>query len=237
MVAIFIGVFCKKTFAKNEDAQDGIAVLELFTSQGCSSCPTADALLGKYALQNNPHIICLSFNVDYWNRLGWKDVFSNPFFSERQRIYDANLRSETFTPQVVINGNSQFIGSDEKNIRQCISKEDLKMQTAEVQVQQRLQANNVSIDYNLSGNFHGADLIACLIQNKTITKINTGENGGATLTEYNVVRDFKSVNNPSQKGNISLKIPKDIAAKDCSIILFIQQDHQRQIEGARMISL
>src|SRR5579871_2087026 len=92
-----------KQEAKKEFAP--VAVLELFTSQGCSSCPPADELLGKYISKENENIFPLSFHVDYWNHLGWKDIFSMAAYSERQKKYASLLNLETiYTPQLIING-------------------------------------------------------------------------------------------------------------------------------------
>jgi hypothetical protein len=237
-VAIFVFIPSHTVFAKKTDAKKGIAVMELFTSQGCSSCPSADALLGKYVNENNPQIICLSFNVDYWNRLGWKDVFSDNRFSQRQRAYAASLHSDVYTPQLVVNGNYQFIGSDEKNINASIDKVSMQLSSAEIQAQQSLQPNNIiSVDYSFSGNYANCNLLAALVQNKAVTKIGAGENGGASLTEYNVVRDFETINSPLQKGNLSLKIPKDISAKDCSVVLYLQQKNQGAIAAGVILHL
>ena len=115
---IIFSFFSEKSFGKkNPSASKSIAVIELFTSQGCSSCPPADDLIGSYAKQNDQSVICLSFNVDYWNRLGWKDVFSNAAYSQRQQQYAQVLHSGVYTPQAVINGKYQFVGSDKKNIQ------------------------------------------------------------------------------------------------------------------------
>ncbi len=93
----------------------GPAVLELYTSQGCSSCPPADALLGE--LSQMPGVLVLSFHVDYWDSLGWRDHFALPMARERQRGYVETLRlSSAFTPQVVVDGRSSFVGSDRRRI-------------------------------------------------------------------------------------------------------------------------
>src|SRR5450755_3698233 len=97
-----------------------VAVLELFTSQGCSSCPPADRLLGTYTLREN--VIVLSFHVDYWNNLGWKDPFSSKAFTERQYNYASAIHAEVYTPQLVINGQSEMVGSNESKISAVIKK-------------------------------------------------------------------------------------------------------------------
>ncbi len=232
-VLVFIPL--PKASAKTAIANNGIAIMELFTSQGCSSCPSADALLGKYVRQNNPRVICLSFNVDYWNRLGWKDIFSDHKYTQRQQTYASILHSDIYTPQLVVNGSSQFIGSDESSIAPAISKALAQTPAAEIQAQQSLANNILSVDYTLSGNYQGATLVAALVQSKTETKINAGENGGASLTEYNVVRNFQTVAAPASKGKIELQIPAGLSTKDCSVVLYLQQRQQSTIIAGMII--
>ena len=230
---IFMLIPAHKTFAKVNSTQNGVTVMELFTSQGCSSCPSADALLGKYVQQNDSHVICLSFNVDYWNRLGWRDVYSDHRFSERQYGYARALHSDVYTPQLVINGAYQFVGSDQGNISRTLAKESAMVPSAEIEAQQTLQGgNSFSVDYTLSGNYDGCSLLAALVQNKTTTAIGSGENGGVLLNEYNVVRTFQTITSLSAKGNVHLKMPAGIAAKDCSIVLYLQKVDQSTIPGA-----
>lgn len=210
--------------------------MELFTSQGCSSCPSADEVLGNYSQQNDPSIICLSFNVDYWNRLGWKDVFSNPDYSARQQQYSQLLHSGVYTPQIVINGKYQFVGSDKRNIAQILQQVKAQPSGAEIQAQQSVQGNDIiSINYQLSGNYGSNNLIAVLVQNKAVTKINAGENGGASLSEYNIVRNLKMISNPSEKGDLQLNIPKGLTDKQCSVVLFLQQKNQGAIIAGTLL--
>src|SRR5713226_8836092 len=95
-------------------------VIELFTSQGCSSCPPADRLLAE--LERDPSLIALSWHIDYWDNLGWKDTFSQPAFTARQKAYDAvRGEGEVYTPQVVVNGASQIVGSNRSQMDAAIS--------------------------------------------------------------------------------------------------------------------
>ena len=103
------------------DSSKPFAVVELFSSEGCSSCPPADALLRQitsYARDNHQRIYTLSFQVDYWNNLGWTDPFSSPQFSERQRQYAGVLSGGVYTPEMIVNGQEAFVGSDADKAKQ-----------------------------------------------------------------------------------------------------------------------
>ena len=103
--------------AKKPIATKGFVVMELFTSQGCSSCPAADEILGNYAKTNDGNIFPISFHVDYWNRLGWVDSFSNPAYTLRQNEYASKFNLESiYTPQLIINGQKELVGSDDEKI-------------------------------------------------------------------------------------------------------------------------
>ena len=111
--------------SKLEQQVDTPILVELFTSQGCSSCPPADRVLAKLAKEaeaGDLPIVALSFHVDYWNRLGWKDPYSDAAFSQRQRIYASKLPDQrVYTPEIVVNGSSGHVGSRESEVRSAIN--------------------------------------------------------------------------------------------------------------------
>ncbi len=105
-----------------ENKTSVFAVVELFTSEGCSSCPPADKLVSEIVSEKHDNIYVLTYHVDYWNRLGWKDVFSKSEWSARQQYYAAMLGLEgVYTPQIVVNGKQEFVGSNESKLRNAIS--------------------------------------------------------------------------------------------------------------------
>ena len=126
-------ICCSSCAVKGSDAREGttlvkthssssIAVLELFTSEGCSSCPAAERLLPQFTKAGSS-IYTLAFHVDYWNQLGWKDQFSNEEFTERQRIYGRQFNLESiYTPQLVINGKYEMVGSNRIKAENTIQK-------------------------------------------------------------------------------------------------------------------
>ena len=216
-----------------KSAASGFVVMELFTSQGCSSCPPADDLLGKYAAQNNTGIIPLAFHVDYWNRLGWKDSFSTSGFSQRQEKYAQLLsKGSVYTPQVIINGETEMVGSDEDKIAAAVKQRFVQKPLAVITLSsQAVSEGKLSIQYAVTGNIANSNLLVMLIQNKAITKIKAGENNGATLTSYNVVRNMVEI--PAQaSGTCSVQIPGNTSLKELSIVAFTQNTSSLKITGA-----
>ena len=125
-------------------AERPIAVVELFTSQGCSSCPAADKILAEYAERKD--VLALSFHVDYWNYLGWKDTFSRAEFTERQRRYAASFRRHgVYTPQAVVNGRTHAVGSRKKDIEALINEYVRNGKSLTVAVNARREDENVRV--------------------------------------------------------------------------------------------
>jgi hypothetical protein len=159
-------------------------VVELFTSQGCSSCPPADELLGRIARDASlrGRVIPLAFHVDYWNHLGWRDPFSSADWSQRQLAYVRALGlSGAYTPQAVVGGTREFIGSNERQMYSAIKEASKKKPAASIAL-----ANNIArIDTPRE-----LELIALSVENAQTTNVARGENGGRTLTNYAIVRKF-----------------------------------------------
>ncbi|MEO7523148.1 MAG: DUF1223 domain-containing protein [Ferruginibacter sp.] len=213
---------------------DGFVVMELFTSQGCSSCPPADKLLGKYASQNDDRMITLAFHVDYWNRLGWTDSFSSPKFSSRQRDYANSIENASvYTPQLIINGTKEFVGSDASKIGDEVAlalknKPGVLISTGTTQK----NGNSISIDYELDKITEHTTLQAALIQKQVFTGILKGENRGLKLNNYSVVRDFVSTAINSKKSKVELQFPVGYNEKDFAIVLYAQDNASGKIIGA-----
>jgi hypothetical protein len=158
-------------------------VLELFTSQGCSSCPPADALLTELAGRGD--LLPLAFHVDYWNRLGWHDEFSSSKFTLRQQSYAEHLPGgEVYTPQLVINGSRQVVGSDRRSIQAALN--DAKN---DPDVAMQLASGSVEV---AAGQGHGTVwLVGYDPEHRT--PVARGENEGRVLVESNIVRSLQAV--------------------------------------------
>ena len=166
------------------------AVLELFTSQGCSSCPPADRLVGQFA--NDPSVVALSVPIDYWDYLGWRDTLANPAHSARQRAY-ARVRGDgqVYTPQIVVNGSADALGSDQGAIERAIVQTDHK--TGVMSLPVVLAVNNGTLDVSVSGGDKApaaSEVWLCPLAKAVPVAIGRGENRGRTITYHNVVRNW-----------------------------------------------
>lgn len=163
------------------------AVVELFTSQGCSSCPPADKLLGELA--RDPSIVALSLPVDYWDYLGWKDTLASPGYRARQRLY-ARARGDrdVFTPQAVVNGTVHVIGSDKEEIDRAIAETRPAAMMVPVKLARSGEGSlTVSVPDAKDGERSG-EVWICGVAKSIPVKIGRGENQGSTVTYYNVGR-------------------------------------------------
>src|SRR5947209_4431518 len=165
-------------------------VVELFTSEGCSSCPPADALLAQLA--SRPEVLALSFHVDYWDRLGWKDPFSSPAATERQRRYAELLGLATvYTPQVVVDGKWQAVGSDRAEVERALG--SARSSHAEVQVALALEHGRGQIRLGPGGERVSGAVLLIGFDRRHVTAVAHGENSGRTLAHVDVVRSVEEV--------------------------------------------
>jgi hypothetical protein len=174
---------------------DPRAVVELFTSQGCSSCPPADKILGELA--KDPSIIALSMPIDYWDYLGWKDTLADSRFTARQKAY-SKVRGdrEVYTPQAVINGEAHVIGSDLAGIENAIGATRKADDVMSVPVSMTQAGKQITVSVAAAGKAHGAsrgEVWLCGISKAVPISIARGENGGREVTYYNVVRNLVKV--------------------------------------------
>ena len=157
---------------KSKNSSTGIVVLELFTSQGCSSCPSADRVLSKYVIANQPNVFPLAFHVDYWNYIGWKDPFSKAQYSEKQREYAKNFNSTSvYTPQLVINGKHELVGSSESKIDAIIKKESSLNNNSQIKiVSSKLSDNQLIVRVETSEINKNSKINFALVKKKNLQK-------------------------------------------------------------------
>lgn len=218
-----------------EQSTIGFAVVELFTSQGCSSCPAADKVLSEVindARKNNKPVYAFSYHVDYWNKYGWKDPYSSMQFTRRQNNYVSALNAdEVYTPQVFVNGKTYLLGSDKKKLQTEIDKE-LKApvkQTLQISKSTILKADTLVLNYNTNKADKNYSLVVAVVQRGLTNKIGKGENSGKTLTHDNVVRVFEIFPVDSAKGIVQIPMKKFKAEKNCSLYAYVQQKQSKQI--------
>ena len=164
------------------------AVIELFTSQGCSSCPPADRLMGELA--KDPSLVTMSLPVDYWDYLGWKDTLALHGHSNRERAY-ANARGDrdVYTPQVVVNGVAHVLGSDKTAIEAAIARTRSDAAPLTLPVTVSVAGGTVTVNVPAATGGHSSgEVWLCPITNKAEVAIGRGENRGHTLNYYNVAR-------------------------------------------------
>jgi len=169
------------------------AVVELFTSQGCSSCPPADALLGK--LVHDPSVIALSLAIDYWDYIGWKDTLALPGHANRQKAY-SRMRGDrgVYTPQAVVNGTAQALGSDAADIERAIGQSRRNSATLSVPVSLKVADEKLIINAAAGKNTdERAEVWVCPIMSLVPVAIGRGENHGRTITYHNTVRRWIKV--------------------------------------------
>ena len=214
------------------------AVVELFTSQGCSSCPKADALLGRLA--NRDDVIALSLSIDYWDYLGWKDTLANPKFSERQRAY-AQARGDgaIYTPQVVVNGVTHVNGSDEGAVDRSIEKSIKAVSASHVPIHLTQDKERLVVEAGATpgaGPAKEATLWLAVVAARVSVPIERGENQGSTVTYNNVVRDLMPIGMWSGKA-MTVQLARHSfmrpGADRCAV--FLQQGKGGPVIGAALL--
>ena len=229
-----------------------VVVAELFTSEGCSSCPTADDLLREWlATQPVPgvEIVGLSEHVDYWDRLGWRDPFSSSMFSVRQSAYDAAVfrSNRVYTPQLVVDGQLEAIGSDGAAVRRVVL-EAARQPRAHVEVSasadgpERLQVRvHVVVPPDVLR--HGpADVVLAVTEDGLATKVARGENGGRTLRHAAVTRTLTTigvVHSATAQSTLQVTVPLSAqwSVPNVRLVAFLQERDSRRILGAAAVGL
>lgn len=210
-------------------ADDNVVVVELYTSQGCSSCPPADNLLGQIADRDD--IIALAFHVDYWNYLGWHDDFSDPRFTARQQGYVQNgAINMKYTPHMVVQGQSHVVGSRSRNVADAINA--ALRQTSPVDVDLTRSGRTLRVSANGEGLPNGMVVHLVSFQPEATRDIRAGENRGRTLTYHNVVQDWQRLGTWSGSGTYQAEAQ---LSSDLPIAVLVQAPGQGAILGAAQL--
>jgi len=228
--------------APSQNVSSPFAVVELFTSEGCSSCPPADRLLTQIteeAYRDQKRIFTLGFHIDYWDYLGWRDSFSDKRFSDRQRLYAKVHRSQQiYTPQMVINGRHAFVGSDVSLANRYIN-EALSQSSQNVfhfkSVDSKPKA--ITVSYELTAVPENSVLHLVFVERGLSSDVLRGENAGKQLTHTNVVKVFQTIQLRNTVDQSTILIPTGVNLENSSIIGFIQDTNTMTILGADSIGL
>lgn len=243
LVVLFPIVFGTSSFEKTTPKIGAVhnidgkpfAIVQLFTSEGCSSCPSADLVLedvkNKYSDKN---VFVLSYHVDYWNRLGWKDVFSKKEYSDLQYRYSSKFNeSSVYTPQAIVNGGVQFVGSDQSKMNGMLSKylKDSPENTialSEIEKSGKL----IIFHYDVEGELSGNDLKVALVIAKRNTEVKRGENSGRKLTSVNIVVEQVMISLDKKTGKSKIEIPEIVNNDDKLSLIAFSQNKSFEITGA-----
>ncbi len=231
-------------------AEDGVAkpgaghvvLVELFTSQGCSTCPPADRLLSRIAEERAGSVVTLSYHVDFWNSAGWRDPFSTKEWTQRQVAYGRRFKAEQiYTPQAVVDGTVEVVGSRAEGLRSAIDAAASRP-GGEITLALELSASRVDVaaEVRLPEALRGErlDLMVALFETGLITSVGRGENGGRTLHNDYVVRRLERAGELKAKGpaatrhSASLRLAKDWNRSRLGVAAFLQEPKTLEIRGA-----
>jgi hypothetical protein len=206
-------------------AAGGVAVVELFTSEGCSSCPPADAVLAELAGAEARGVYALAFHVDYWDGLGWPDRFASPQSTARQREYAQSFGAEgTYTPQMIVGGTDEFTGSNRERADSAVARALARPAVAQLAVApHRTGSDGIAVDFSAPGVPAGSRLTVAIVQRSAMTNVRAGENGGRTLRHANVVRAFVVLPLTTPRGSTTVAVRPSLAREDGEVIAYVQR--------------
>jgi len=220
-------------------AQRKAVVVELFTSEGCSSCPPADELLGRmrqHSSMNGAEIIPLGFHVDYWDHQGWRDRFSSHAYTERQEQYAARFRIEgPYTPQMVVDGRTEFVGNNSGRAQEAIAQAASEPPQVEIEFEPLMDGTTVRI-HGTKPDIKG-DVMLAITEDNLVSKVQAGENDGHELHHSAAVRELRLLGklaNGSFTGTISSnqRTPPEWKRQDLHYAVFVQSAQSGAILGA-----
>ena len=212
-------------------------LVELFTSEGCSSCPPADRLLIDLKRNQpvaNAQVIALGEHVDYWNYIGWNDRFSSPQFTARQQKYADRFNDGPYTPQMIVDGSASLVGNDASGVSRAISRAAATAKPIEVELSQA----NGSLTVKLHG-APSAEVLFALVEDDLESQVKAGENDGVTLRHVAVARELRSLGHAAGDGwttAVPLHIPAGVQRAKSQALVFVQ-DANGKVLGLSTVPL
>jgi hypothetical protein len=235
-------------FAADTSRPAASVLVELFTSEGCSSCPPADLLLQQLD-RSQPvagvQLIVLSEHVDYWNHIGWTDPYSSRFFSDRQSTYSDRFRlNSVYTPQMVVDGTSEFVGNDLRLANEAVQKSltapkiPVRISGVSLETPHTLKAHVEADAFSGDAKVRKADVYLVVALNHAESQVLRGENGGHRLSHVSVVRSLTKIGSLEEGKNfaqdVKVKLDSKTDLTNLRVIAFVQQTGQRQVLGAAL---
>lgn len=216
--------------AHSASSRPSTVILELFTSQGCSSCPPADKLLSTLGRESFPkgRVIPLAYHVDYWNHLGWRDPFSSNQWSARQGEYARAIKgSQLYTPQVIIDGRTQIVGSSERYVRREIEQQLDAGDQGLVRIDRIVRGGDaLQIELHARAEKGRANLVVALFENGLTTAVRSGENADRKLANDFIVRwesRTKEVGTSDVRTTITIPLQKGWNPANLGVTAFLQE--------------
>jgi hypothetical protein len=219
-----------------------LVLVELYTSQGCISCPPADRLLAQMEKEQpnaNAEIVTLALHVDYWNSVVWKDEYSSPIFSRRQDIYAQRFKiNRIFTPQMIVDGQTQFVGNNAETAGKAIT-ESAKIEKANIELEKA--ENNLKVKISNLQNREMTTIFLAVTEDKLSANIKGGENANRKLEYNSVVRELKSIGiiPPAQnnfEADVVLQLQPAWKKENLKFVIFAQENGSRKILGVNRVN-
>jgi hypothetical protein len=246
IVSVAVVMFAGSPGGSRDNSAQTPVLVELFTSEGCSSCPPADRLLQDLDQQPvaGAQVIVLSEHVDYWNHIGWKDPYSSRFFSDRQSAYSDHFRlNSVYTPEMVVDGAIEFVGSDARRANQACGearashKISVRISNVSVSggnIQARVEADPLPESFSQNK----AEVVAVVALNHAESQVSAGENSGRRLTHVAVVQSLIKIG-AVEKGksfsqDVRLKLPSGDDTSNLRLIAFVQEPGPGKVFGAAL---
>ena len=214
-------------------AEGAPVVVELFTSQGCYSCPPADEVLGELAERDD--VIALGLHVTYWDRLGWPDTLGSKASTERQYWYRGRIEARgVYTPQMVIHGQTDIVGSSRNRVISAVDRLQDENRNAAAAIEIARAGNVLQLDFDPTSSPVTAEIFVAVFDARQVVEIERGENAGKTLTYHHPVRSFRSAGNWNGAATSLELALKDLAATpEAGVAVFAQSADGRVLAAAQ----
>jgi hypothetical protein len=214
-------------------------LVELFTSEGCSSCPPADTLLARLETEQpvpGAMVIVLSEHVDYWDQLGWRDPFSNSQFTRRQGNYASRLGTQgNYTPQMVVDGRAEFVGSDTRRALGSIAEAAHRPKVTVRLTSTSRNTGEWTLHVEVGPVPESAEVMVALVEPNVATQVARGENGGRELRHAGVVRALQSAGSVAKSATFTKDVPLKTTSPRQRAVVFVQTKNQGPVLGAALL--